>query len=131
MAIRDFFRNLFRKQKQLPSAQVQAEKEPDSLSNLNVYAEQEGKETKRIIKIRINGTLIPIAEMNEKGDQVPLKEVVHLITRVFDSIQINTDTESSLSHKKKQAREQLEALKEHYGLTYFTELEIVLDSYLP
>ena len=131
MAIRDFFRNLFRKQKQLPSAQVQAEKEPDSLSNLNVYAEQEGKETKRIIKIRINGTLIPIAEMNEKGDQVPLKEVVHLITRVFDSIQINTDTESSLSHKKKQAREQLEALKEHYGLTYLPELEIVLDSYLP
>lgn len=131
MAIRDFFRNLFRKQKQLPSAPVQEEKEPDSINKLNVYAEKDGKETKRIIKIQINGTLIPIAEMNKKVDQVLPKDIVHLITRVLDSVQMNTDTETSLNYKKKQAIDRLEALKEHYGLTYLPELEVILDSYLP
>lgn len=131
MAIRDFFRNLFRKQKQLPSAQVQEEKEPDSLSKLNVYAEKEGKQTKILIKINLNGTLIPIAEVTGNGDRSSLKEMNRAVTRVMDSIQIKTKTEDELEFKKKKAKSELEELGRVYGFTLLPELDNVLNCYLP
>lgn len=131
MVITDFFKNILKKQKKLPLPEEVPSNETEAINKLNVFAEQDGKVTKKIIKININGNMIPIAEIKDQKDGPPLKDIAQAITRVIDDMQNSTGKEISITSKRRQVKQNLDWLSRTYGFEPLPELESVINLYLP
>ena len=131
MGLRDFFTGMFRKQKpkQLPSPERE-EKMRKTLNRLSVYAEQEDGKTVNVIKIKVGGHLIPIAELTEETTG-SLRDIADEITDALDSIEKYTSSLAKPEEKKRKAIEKLDFIAQFHNLRYIADVKEIVDVYVP